>query len=256
MHDLYTDYWRSLRSGSHLRIPLVLSLIAHLTVVAFVAKAAFQSPPAPIPIAYEVQLITAPTPEPEPEVAPVKAPPEPEPEPEPEPPPKPKPKPKPKPEPEPKKVVAKKEEKKPDPPPEPKPKPKPKPEVKKVPVEKPTPQPEVVAKAPPPKMGVQREQLPPLLNAWGRSVQRKVEKYWIVPGGISLSEANQEVHISFWVDRDGRLLERPKIVKDAMDPALGESGIRSILMAEPLPPLPMEYREKQQQVVYVFSLRN
>ena len=98
MHDLYTDYWRSLRSGSHLRIPLVLSLIAHLTVVAFVAQAAFQSPPAPIPIAYEVQLITAPTPEPEPEVAPVKAPPEPEPEPEP--PPKPKPKPKPKPEPE------------------------------------------------------------------------------------------------------------------------------------------------------------
>ena len=253
MHNLYSDYWRSLRSGSRLRIPLLLSLIAHATAVVFLGKAVFHPPPQPIPIAYEIQLITSPAPEPEPEVEPVKTPPPPpEPEPEPEPPPKPKPKPEPKPEP--KKVVAKKEEKKPDPPP--KPKPKPKPEAKKVPIEKPKPQPEVVVKAPPPKVGVQREQLPPILNAWGRAVQRKVEKYWAVPGGISLTEANREVRISFWVARDGTLLGRPKILRDAKDPALGESGIRSILMAEPLPPLPMEYKQKQQQVVYVFSLRN
>lgn len=234
--------------------------MAHVTAVAFVAKAVFQPPPEPIPVRYEVQLLNVPTPEPEVESV-KKPPPEPEPEPVKKPPPPPEPKvvakkvekkPPPPPPPEPK-VVAKKVEKKPEPPP---PTPEPEVEEKIVPVEKPPPQPEVVAKSPPPpKVGVQREQLPPILNAWGRAVQRKVEKYWLVPGGIALSEANREVHISFWVDRDGKILGRPEIIKDAQDPALGESGIRAILMAEPLPPLPMEYKEREQQVVYVFSLR-
>ena len=242
-----------------MRVALVLSAFAHVAGVLFLPRILDLSTPQPIPISYEIEVVSIPPLEPEPEVKSVEAPPEPKPEPPPPPKPKPPP-PKPKPKPEPKKAAVKEEKKpepKPEPPPKPKPKPKPetKPEVKKPAPEKPLPRPEIVAKAPPPaSKGVQRQQLPPILNAWGRLVQRKVEKYWQIPGGVLLTEENREVHISFWVDRDGRLLGRPKIVKDASDPALGESGIRSILMAEPLPPLPMEFRGRQQEVVYVFSL--
>ncbi|MDK1022288.1 MAG: hypothetical protein QGD90_11710, partial [Candidatus Hydrogenedentes bacterium] len=113
MHDLYIDYWQSLRSRSHLRVPLFLSLIAHATAVAFVAKTVLQPPPPPpISITYEVQILNAPAPEPEPVKKPP-PPPEPEPKPKPKPPP-PKPKPPPPPEPKPE-LVAKKVEKKPEP---------------------------------------------------------------------------------------------------------------------------------------------
>lgn len=198
----------------------------------------FDKPPKrAIPIAYEVQVLQPPTPEPKEEVKKVE-------------PPKPKPKPKPKkpePKPKPKKKKVKVEKK---PKPEPK-KPEPKPEPPK---EKPKPIPEVVEPTPK-KAGIQiKRQLPPLLNSWGRLVQRKVEKYWVVPGGIKIDEEDSGALISFWVDREGNLIGPPEIVKHGSDPALGESGVRAIRMAAPLPPLPMEYDEQEQQVVYMFSL--
>ncbi len=259
MYDLYADHWDTIRSTRSMRVAIVFSIVVH-SIVAYTLMTRLKQPPPkrPIPITHHVEFLALPTPEPEKKVA-EKAPPPP--------PPKPKPKVK-KPEPkkkvEPKKVVKKKEVKKKKPPPKKKP-----PEKKKEPVVKKTPpkkkEPEVVKKVPPmpkpevvekaqPKSGVQTKQLPTVLSAWGRLVQRKVEKYWQVPGGVGVTDANKEVHISFWVDRDGRLLSSPEIVKDAADPSLGASGVRAIMMAEPLPPLPNEYQEDVAQVIYVFTL--
>jgi len=70
MHDLYTDYWRSLKSRRRLRIPLILSLALHATVLGLFMRALLKDPPAPIPISYDVSVVSAMTedrPEPEPE---------------------------------------------------------------------------------------------------------------------------------------------------------------------------------------------
>lgn len=203
--------------------------------------------------------MSPPTPDPDPEAKPIKAPPAP--------PKKPEPKPEPKKE-EPKKEPVKVAEKKPELKKEtPKKEPEKKPEPKKVPPKKqpekkpdpaaatPTnaPQPEVVAKMPPPSSGVQQQQLPPMLNMWGRQVQRKVEKYWSAPGGVQLTPENREVQITFWVLRDGTLLGEPAADR-AVDPALAQSCVQAIVNAQPLPPLPLEFVGDRQQVVYVFSL--
>jgi len=196
----------------------------------------------PISITYDVQFVSMPTPEPEEE-------PEPEPEPPPEPEPVPEEKPEPKPEPKPKKEVKKPESK-----PESKPKPKDPPPAPKPKPPEPEPKAEVT-KPKPAKTGIQIQlALPSILNSWGRWVQRKVEKYWTIPGGIDINDEGNEAVISFWVDQDGNLIGRPEIVKHASNKALGESGVRAILLAAPLPPLPVEYDENEQQVVYAFSL--
>jgi hypothetical protein len=111
----------------------------------------------------------------------------------------------------------------------------------------------VVSKAPPPSSGVQQQQLPSVLNAWGRQVQRKVERYWAVPGGLQLAADQREVHISFWVGRNGMLLSEPTVV-NAANQALAQSGINAIIAAQPLPPLPLEFAADKQEVVYVFSV--
>ena len=230
---------RTKRNKGRLHLALVFSVVMHVTGWAIVAQTRQRAPKPPIPITYEVRFVaeTPPEPvEPEPEEP---TPPEPEPEP-------PKPEPKPEPPPEPKKeepiVVAK----------EPKPEPKPQPPKKPEP---PKPKPEVEKPPPPKETGakIQRE-LPSILNAWGRLVQRKVEKYWTVPGGLRIREDSDEALISFWVNRDGILIGRPEIMKHGSDKALAESGVRAILRAAPLPPLPPEYGEEEQQVVYAFTL--
>jgi len=258
MYDLYADHWDTIRSTRSLRVAIVFSVVVHSVVAyALMTKVRHDPPKKPVSITYHVEFLSPPTPEPEKKVA-EKAPPPPPPKPKVK-------KPEPKKKAEPKKVVKKKEVKKKKPPPKKKkpPEKKKQPVVKKTPPKKkepevvkkipPMPKPEVVAKAQP-KSGVQTKQLPTVLSAWGRLVQRKVEKYWQVPGGVGLTDANKDVHISFWVNRDGRLLSPPEIVKDAADPSLGASGVRAIMMSEPLPPLPNEYKEDVAQVIYVFTL--
>lgn len=243
MNDSYHHLWDTLRHTRPLNRALVLSLFAHAAAGMAVSQAVNQEVELepPLVIMWEMELLSTNVPVTEPEVE--EPPPTPPPPP---PPPPPKPKPKPKPEPPPEVKVAKVVE------PEPKPKPKPPPEPEPKPV-KPKPAPEV--KKPPEKTGIQMQQrLPTLLDVWGRLVMHKVNKFWAVPGGIKIDPENGEAVISFWVDRDGNVIGRPEIVTHASDKALGESGIRAILAATPLPPLPLEYEHEEQQVVYGFAL--
>lgn len=257
MNELYNSHWDDIQSAQAMKVAIMLSLAFHVVFgYAFMAKL-YTPSIKPKPVVYQLEFAAPYVPESDKKQSENAPPPPPPPPPPPEPkveekvakkvePKKEvvKPKPKPKPKPVEKKPEPKKQVKKPDPPkPKPDP-PKPKPPEK---------QPEVVAKAQT-KKGVQTDALPNILSGWGRLVQRKVEKFWQIPGGIQLNAANKEVHISFWVDRNGNLLGEPEIVKDAADPALGKSGLRAILAAIPLPPLPNEFLEKEQQVLYVFSL--
>jgi outer membrane biosynthesis protein TonB len=253
MNDIYAYHWRYMRRGRRLHAAVIASIILHASVLAAVGLVWHKPPPKPMQLVYEVSFIAPAPPEPEPKPEPVKAPPPPPPPPKKEPEPK-----KEAPKPEPKKVA----EKKPDPPkPEPKPvekppekKPEPKPEPPKPTPPKDLPKPEVVAKAPPPESGIKRDLLPPLLNAWGRQVQRKVEKYWVQPGGVRLDVDDGSVQISFWVGRDGMLLTQPVVATPSANPALAASGIQAVVNAQPLPPLPIEFGEDRAQVIYTFSM--
>lgn len=258
MENRFDQYWRGLRSPKALRRAFLVSLVIHTAAALALMKTLQASPTKAVPIAYEVQLVARtvspepPTPQPEP--------PKPEPKveaPKPEPPKQEPPKPEP-PKPEPVKTakVEKKEEPKPKEPP--KPKPEPPKQAAKPPEPKPKPpEPQQVAKAEPKKTGVTMQQrLPTALDYWGRLIQRKVEKTWVVPGGIRLAAEENEAWVSFWVDGNGRLIGQPEIVKHAGDASLGESGVRAILAAAPFPPLPEDFKGLEQQVVYVFSLVN
>ncbi len=260
MESIYAHHWRSLRRGKRLHVAIAASIAVHAALFAAMGLRWYTPPPPPIPLVYEVSFVSPTPPEPEPE--PVKVPPPPPPPPKKE---EPKPEPEKKPEPkkeEPKKVA----EEKPKPKPEPKKEPEKKPEPKKEPEKKPEPpkpqppkdlpKPEVVAKAPPQETGVKRDMLPPVLNAWGRQVQRKVEKYWMQPGGVRLDAAESSVQISFWVGRDGMLLSQPVVETANANPALADSGVRAVIDAQPLPPLPIEFAADRAQVYYTFSMMN
>jgi len=199
-------------------------------------------------------------PEPEPEPEPIPEPPEPDPEPEPEPPP-PEPEPIPEPEPpapEPKPVPKPeppKEEPKPEPPKE-KPKPKPDP-----PKEKPKPKPEPVKEPPPepppptppskPQVRMKQALTGPL-SAWGRLVQKKVEKSWRLPGGVRIDPKENEAVVSFWVSKSGVVIGTPEIVKHAADPAVGSSAVEAVKSAAPFPPLPDNFEDTEAHVIYTF----
>ena len=58
--------------------------------------------------------------------------------------------------------------------------------------------------------------------------------------------------ISFWVNRDGKLVGDPEIVKEALDPAVATSAIRAIKAAVPYPALPDSFGDAQVQVYYTF----
>lgn len=271
MYDSYHQYWETLRSKRPMKWAAFVSLLVHALIGYGIVQAIRSEPPEePMVLGHDVELVQPLAPEPvkeepeppkpePPKPEPPKPPPPKEPEPEPEPP-KPKvvekePEP-PKKEPE---KVAKKEPEpeppkpKPKPPPEPKPEPEVKPEEQQVAKKIDEPAPEVPAEVPQ-ETGIKRNQLPPILAAWGRALQRKVEKVWAVPGGLRVDSENNEAHVAFWVDRQGNLVGRPEILKHASDPLLGESAVRAIVLAEPLPPLPEEFEGSRQQVIYVFNL--
>ena len=259
MRRSYDRYWETLWSREPIRRALLASLAAHLVVVLAVAYVPQTPPQEPKSITYQVDFIrlTEPRPEPPEEVAepeppkpepPKPPPPEPEPEPEPK---KPEPAP-----PEPKKVVKK------DPPPEPKPKPEPpKPEPKKETKPDP-PKPTKVAKAetPPVERLVQKagpklkQQLPSELQGWAGLVRKKVDRLWTEPGGVRVGAEGIEAVVSFWVDKQGRLIGEPEIVVSDASGALAASGVRALKAANPFPPLPPDYRAREQQVFFAFTM--
>jgi len=95
--------------------------------------------------------------------------------------------------------------------------------------------------------------VPGVLNAWAGLVQRKVLKVWQEPAGVRLAPGQNQVLVTFWVDRQGNIIGQPQVSQPA-DPLLDESGINAILAAAPLPPLPEDFPGMEQQVVFGFSL--
>jgi outer membrane biosynthesis protein TonB len=101
--------------------------------------------------------------------------------------------------------------------------------------------------------GIDIEALPSALGMWGRLVQRKVEKVWVVPGGVKLTEENALI-ISFWVDTQGNLVGEPVIRQDGDSPELLASGLLAIKEAAPYPPLPESFKGLEQEVQYTFVI--
>lgn len=106
----------------------------------------------------------------------------------------------------------------------------------------------------PAKPGVRNEGMPSFLDGWCRNLQRKVESVWVMPEGMLLPADNRFAEVEFWVDRAGNLQDTPRVVKEAGDPALGESGVRAIMMAAPFPPLPDAFERTSLAIVYVFGV--
>jgi colicin import membrane protein len=283
-------YWQDRGGGNRIFRAVVISLVFHLTLVTGLYFVATYKSSFVMPATLQIRYIPYPKGEPQKKsgedkqakTPPKAAEPKPEPPPEPKPaPPKPEPpKPEPKPEP-PKPEPPKPEPPKPEPKSEPKPKPEAKPDAKAAKDTRPKTEPKsglgpsprsaVEAKPglkagdregspkdwmedAPMKTGITMpEGLPTVLDSWARAVQKKVEKFWQTPSGIDLKGDNQAL-VSFWVDRQGNLVKKPEVVKAAGDAILGESGVRAIELAAPLPPLPVDFKEQQQEVIYTFTL--
>ena len=95
--------------------------------------------------------------------------------------------------------------------------------------------------------------LPPGLAGWGRTLQMKVERLWVMPAGVAMSPENY-ADIEFTVDRAGNILGEPRIVKEALDPAVALSGLHAIKTAKRMPPFPDSYTGPQITVMYRFSV--
>lgn len=271
MQRTYQHYWEDPYERRFLKRAAVLAILMHA--VPFVAGMYWhlERPAKSIPV-YDVQLVaddgveTEVSEQPAPNI-PTPPPPPPEPKEEPEPEVK---KEEPKPLPEPVKEAPaekKKEEvKKPEPKkPEPKkeePKKPPKeveqPKLAKLDPERPPETPRgktdaKIKKGEKDTPGINVKALPSALGAWARLVQRKVERVWVIPGGLRLTTENSAV-ISFWVDRGGNLVGEPIVRDDGGAPALAQSGLDAIKAAAPFPPLPDGAGGLEQEVQYNFVI--
>ncbi|HIJ66465.1 MAG TPA: hypothetical protein HPP77_11005 [Candidatus Hydrogenedentes bacterium] len=252
MHEQYQRPGPKARTANAMRRALALSVFFHVA-LALALSVRYRINGKPVEeVVYQVQVMSLPEPAPRekpvekpapvPET-PKEEPPRPEKEPD---------KPSEQPPKEEKKAPPKpKETPKKAPPPKPPEKPKPQPKPKKEPQQDaPKPEPQ---KDPKPEISM-KAALPTVLSYWGRNVQRKVERYWLVPSGIRMDGDKNEAVVVFWVNRRGNLLGEPEVVQEAADPALGKSGVHAIQLAAPFPPLPDEYAESQVQVSYVFGV--
>ena len=268
MQDRYDTIWRDIKAPSKFAWAVAVSFMLHLAIATLVWRYVLLRTPDELPpmnmVSFVMEgpesdepLATSPEPAPiEPETEPEQVEPEPEPEPdppkpEPEPEPAPDP-PKPEPEPEPEPLPEPAPEPEPMPPePEPITEPEPTPPAPKpdpTPEPKPDPTPPARAEGPPePGISI-KQQLPSALGFWGKAVQRKVQSTWAVPPGVVIGET---VTILFVVDRSGRLLLEPEIIGTAPE-LLAASAIRAIKAAQPLPPLPDDFTEPEQQVLMTF----
>jgi outer membrane biosynthesis protein TonB len=260
MENRYDQYWRVLKGPTVFRRAIAVSVAAHVIVGGgFVVREAFRPSPEPktvyhMSIVAETMKISETVPEkevkPETKAAPKVEPPKPKEPPPPKPPKKAEPKVV---KPPPPKKVAKVPAKPKAPP---KQKKTEKPPVKPPPKPAAQPQPVVVAKREgTPKAGLAlKKELPHILNFWARSVRKKVERHWAVPGGVLMDAHANEATVSFWVNHAGQLIGEPEIVKHATDKRLGLSGVQAIKAGAPFPPLPEDYGAPEQEVVYVFRL--
>ncbi len=258
MDNRFNHYWVTPWPQTHLRRMLFVSVALHVVLGFAVGRFYLKQTEIPPQLVFEVQFFSAPDPKPVKEVVAALPPPEKEPETKPEPPPKVEKKPEPKPQPKLLPKVAKKVEPAPVKKPEQKPETIKKPAPKKPPRPKPPPpKPEQAAKKDAPVQAQRVSEahtLPPELQSWGRRVQRKVERLWAAPAGIRMNTEETEAKVEFWVNRRGRLIQGPAVIQHAADRSLGESGVRAIRLAAPLPPLPETFSGSRQRVVYSFNV--
>jgi TonB family protein len=89
------------------------------------------------------------------------------------------------------------------------------------------------------------------LDFWGGNVTSKVYRSWIVPPGVPLG--GQNTIISFWVDREGKLIDTPEVQQQGPAPEMDQSAIKAIQDAMPFPPLPADFSEDELQVIFEFK---
>jgi outer membrane biosynthesis protein TonB len=105
------------------------------------------------------------------------------------------------------------------------------------------------------KVGIETHEGPEgPLSGWNNQVQRKVESKWLTPEGILIVPDRNSARIKFTVNRKGELVGQPEIVEEASDPSVGQTGLKAVLDAAPLPPLPDDYKENQHEVIITFRL--
>ncbi|HOV33522.1 MAG TPA: TonB C-terminal domain-containing protein [Candidatus Hydrogenedens sp.] len=270
MQWIYQEYWKRKDDSKRIRRAFFFSIILHLAIFLPFFFYKIKSPE-PIPLVFQVSLespvpndsieqVTPPaTKEPEPKVEQPK-PEQPKPEPKVE---QPKPE---QPKPEPKVEQPKPEQPKPEPKPE-----KKQTEKKPEPQKPKSPKPKKESTQPQKNQQTDKKQdpitpsagpkaqvanlLPPELEWWARQVQRKIEDVWVVPDGIKIDNENNVAEVSFWINRNGELIEQPKVTKEASDPTLAESGVQAILLAAPFPRFPDSFNKDEQLIVYTFSLQ-
>ena len=83
-------------------------------------------------------------------------------------------------------------------------------------------------------------------------MQRKVDRNWVIPAGIRLTEAGETIKVGFVVASNGAIMDGPTILEGTSQSALDSSCLSAIKAALPLPPFPAGFNELEQYVVYVF----
>jgi colicin import membrane protein len=99
--------------------------------------------------------------------------------------------------------------------------------------------------------GISVRGMPSILGSWANSVKRAVKGQWREPGGMPLGSRTA---VSFWVSADGQLLGEPEVVEPSNDASLDQSAVNAVKLAAPFMPLPANYHEPKQQVIFVFTI--
>ena len=98
----------------------------------------------------------------------------------------------------------------------------------------PRPEPRVASVAPSKPSGPAT--VSPEVAAWMRSAKAHVRRSWVVPPGFRTQDL--EAHLRVRLDRQGRVLGNPEVVRSSGNPWYDEGVLRAILKASPLPPPP------------------
>ena len=80
------------------------------------------------------------------------------------------------------------------------------------------------------------------LNDYYSMIWAKIKKEWILPGGLPKGKTNLEAIIVVVIERDGKV-QKSWFEKKSGNALYDQSAMRAIKKAEPLPPIPKEFRE-------------
>ena len=84
----------------------------------------------------------------------------------------------------------------------------------------------------------------PRLKFWLRRVLRKVQSRWNPPVGFGIT-GSAMVQINFVVDRSGNI-KNIRVGVSSGNTGLDEEGMRTLMRVKRLPPIPPNYRDKDE----------